>query len=239
MTLHTRRALRATAVMAGVAALGATFSGTAFAADEGSGSAFGRADQDGGGYLGSDGDTGGYFGDSNGGYVDGSDFNREGYFGKDGSKDGVGGGSLSGVGGDMIPFNFPSRGPSTTVPVKNKNDDSGSPISPNSGFGHHDHHAAKNPYDYDFYQPTETYDPNKCKNKGSSRAPFYGSDSGGIGGYNGDSAGDCKVDSGDYRPKRTGFQAKKPSGDYGYNGYLGTDASRQDKKNTTYKGAPH
>lgn len=230
MTLHSRRALRATAVMAGITALGATLSGTAFAAGEDSGSAFSSADRETGGYLGSDGETGGYFGDEHGGYVDSSDYQD--YFGRDGSKDGVGNGSLSGFGGDMVPFNFPSRGPSMTVPVKKKNDDGSSPVSPYAGFGHHDHHGASDPYDYDLYQPTEHYDKNKCKDDGSSRAPIYATENGPAG-YNGDSSDDCKVDSGDYHPKRTGWQGdynpNRAGGENGYNGYLGTKDKKLDK----------
>lgn len=226
MTLHARRALRATAVMAGVAALGATFSGSAFADD--SDSAVHSADRQAGGYLTSDDpETGGYFGDKDGGYFDNNDYQD--YFGRDGSKDGIGHGQLSGVGGDMVPFNLPSRGPSMTVPVRKKNDD-GSPIDQYapSGFGHHDHHGSTGPaYDYDLYSPTESYDKNKCSDSGSSRAPFYGSD---IAGANGDSSDDCKVDSGDYHPKRTGFHGDyNQNGDQGYNGYVGTDQKKLDK----------
>jgi hypothetical protein len=217
--------------MAGVAALGATFTGNAFA-DEDSGSAFSSADQEGGGYLSADRD-GGYFGDKDGGYLDGSDVNGDdGYLGKDSSKDGVGNGSLSGLGGDMVPFNFPSRGPSMTVPVKKRNDDGGSPISPYAGFGHHDHHGAVDPYDYDLYQPTEHYDKNKCSDDGSSRAPIYASENGPAG-YNGDASDDCSYDSGDYHPKRTGFQGdynpNRAGGENGYNGYLGTKDKKLDK----------
>ena len=230
MTLHARRALRATAVIGGVAALGATFSGSAFADDD-SGSAFGGVDRQGGGYLSSDQD-GGYFGDKDGGYFDSSDYQD--YLGRDGSKDGVGHGSLSGVGGDMVPFNFPSRGPSMTVPVRKKNDD-GNPIDQYapSGLGHHDHHGAGGAgYDYDLYQPTERYDKNKCGDNGSSRAPIYAMENGPAG-YNGDSSDDCKVDSGDYHPKRTGWQGdynpNRAGGENGYNGYLGTHDKKLDK----------
>jgi hypothetical protein len=213
--------------MAGVAALGATFSGTALAAE--GDSAFGSADRDAGGYLGSDGDTGGYFGDKDGGYVDSSDYQD--YFGRDGSKDGIGHGSLSGFGGDMVPFNYPSRGPSMTVPVSKKHDDS-SPVNPYAGFGHHDHHGASDPYDYDLYQPTEHYDKNKCSDNGSDRAPVYSSENGPAG-YNGDSSDDCKYDSGDYHPKRTGWQGdynpNRTGGENGYNGYLGTKDKKLDK----------
>jgi hypothetical protein len=214
MTLHARRALRASAVLAGVAALGGAFSGSALA-DE-SGSATHSADSKAGGYLTSDdAHSGGYFGDENGGYFDSSDYQD--YFGRDGSKDGVGHGSLSGVGGDMVPFSLPSRGPSTTVPVKNKNDDD----SPFGGFGgHHDHHGAGETYDYDLYSPTESYDKNKCSDRGSSRGSSL---LGSVGGYNGDSSDDCKLDSGDYHPKRTGFEGDyNPNKAYqGYDGYLG------------------
>lgn len=222
MTLHTRRAMRATALMTGIAALGATFTGTAFAADGSSG--FSSADRETGGYLGSD-ETGGYFGDRDGGYLDSSDFSR------DGSKDGLGHGSLSGVGGDMMPFDIPSRGPSTTVPVKKRNDDDG-PINqyaPSTFGGHHDHHGSSgSDYDYDFYTPGESYDKNKCGDRGSDRGPFFGSD---IAGDNGDSSDDCKVDSGDYHPKRTGYRGKDdPDKPYnGYNGYTGSDSKRLDK----------
>lgn len=233
MTLHTRRAMRVTAVMTGVAALGATLSGTAFAA--GGNSTFSSADQQDGGYLSSDRD-GGYFGDKDGGYFDQSDYQD--YFGRDGSKDGVEGDSLSGVGGDMVPFNFPSRGPSMTVPVKKKNDD-GSPIDQYapSGIGHHDHSGSTGPaYDYDLYSPTESYDKNKCSDSGSSREPIYGSD---IAGANGDSSDDCKVDSGDYR-KHSGFDGdynqNSRGGENGYTGYLGSDDKKQDKNNFGFGG---
>jgi hypothetical protein len=196
--------------MAGVAALGATFSGTALAADQASDTGLGPSQLGGG------------------------------YFAQDDATDGIGSGTMSGIGGDMVPFNLPSRGPSMTVPVKKNDDDTGSPVDPYSGFGHHDHHGAQDTYDYDLYQPTEHYDPNKCKNNGSSRAPIFATENGPAG-YNGDSADDCKVDSGDYHPKRTGFQGdydpNSAGGDNGYNGYLGSDQKKLDKNDYSF-GAP-
>ena len=98
------------------------------------------------------------------------------------------------------------------------------------GMFHHDHHGANDLYDFDLYNPAEHYDSNLCKNKDASRHPLTALDQDFFG-ANGDAKDDCKYDSGDYHPKRTGFQGSKEDKDGGYNGYLGSNSKKLDANN--------
>jgi hypothetical protein len=199
MTAYTRRAVRATATLAGVAAFGATFCGTAFAADQNHTTTANLSDS-------ADGSA----------HSDPLDTAN----------------ALSGPGTGFLDFALPTSGPSLAPAKKHSDydDESGGSSAPYTGGRPHHYHPGSNepPYDYDLYSPTETYGPNKCKSKGADRHPA-GASAGGIGGYNGDSAADCKVDSGDYHPKRTGYQGTDRKGDNGYSGYLGSDSKRQNE----------
>lgn len=203
MTVHSRRALRVTATLAGVAALGATFSGTAVA-DE---SEQGGVDQDNSVRNDSDTDSEAYLDDSS------SDRTR--------SAD-LGLGPTTQL--DLFDFSLPTSGPSL-APAKKDKDDDGFDSQPNSTGPHHYHPGSNEaPYDFDLYNPLEKYGSNGCKDKGADRAPLYAMQ-GGFGGFNGQADRDCKVGSKDYEPEDTAYKGKDKSS--GYSGYVGTDRSRQ------------
>lgn len=203
MTVHSRRALRVTATLAGVAALGATFSGTAFAAEQ-------------------DNSLHNSTGDSSEDYGDSGPLSI---------------GPFSKLGGDFLDFELPTAGPSIAPTKKDDEDgdDSSDSSIPFTGGNPHHYHpgSQEQPYDFDLYSPTESYGENKCKSVGADRGPLWAME-GGFGGYNGDSAGDCKVDSGDYHPKRTGYKGGKDSSN-GYNGYVGTDESKHSENSYLFK----
>jgi hypothetical protein len=208
MTVHSRRALRVTATLAGVAALGATFSGTAFAADRDGGD-HGRGDQDNSVRNDSDEFSNGYLDDSSNERTRSAD---------------LGVGPTSQL--DLLDFALPTSGPSSLAPAKKKKDDDESfDSNPNStGPSHYYPGAKQPPYDFDLYSPLEKYGSNGCKDAGADRAPFYAT-IGGFGGYNGKADRDCKVGSKDYEPEDTGYKGGKDKTN-GYSGYVGTDPSR-------------
>lgn len=205
MTLHSRRALRVTATLTGVAALGAAFSGTAFAAGQ-DGDMQGRSEQDNSVRNDSDAFSNGYLDDASGDRARPAD---------------LGVGPTSEL--DLFDFALPTSGPSM-APAKKKDDDSDDARAKSRATrpSHYHPGSTEGPYDYDLYSPTETYGSNGCKDKGADRAPAYASIGGPFGG-NGKSADDCKFDSGDYDPK-TGYRGKDKTN--GYNGYHGTDPER-------------
>jgi len=139
--------------------------------------------------------------------------------------------TFSGSAAAAVPqLSAPTAGISSSPMKKSDKDDDDSNEGGYGGQFHHDHHGAGDLYDFDLYNPTEHYDENKCKNKDASRKPatalnmdFYGA--------NGDAKDDCKYDSSDYHPKRTGFQGSKEDKDGGYNGYLGSNPKKLDKNN--------
>lgn len=208
MTVHSRRALRATATLAGVAALGATFSGTAFAADQ-VGPARDRSDQD--HKVRNDSSTDGYLGTASGDRARPAD---------------LGVGPTSELG--LFDFALPTSGPAMAPTKKDNDSDDDNRSNPSSTSPHHYHPGAnESPYDFDLYNPAETYGDNGCDDKGADRAPAYASEGGLISyGYNGNASDDCKVSSDDYDPKKTGYSGPKDK-NYGYNGHTGTDPKRR------------
>lgn len=204
MTVHSRRALRVTATLAGVGALSASFSGTAFAIEHGG------SEQDNSVRHHTDEYSDAYLGDLSGGRTQPGDLAV---------------GPRSELG--LMDFALPTAGPSLAPAKKKKKDDGRDDADVSNASGSAPRHyypgSAENPYDYDLYNPMETYGANRCKDKGADRAPAYSTTSL-LPGYNGSSADDCKYDSGDYKGN-TGYVGKDKSN--GHSGYVGTDRSRQ------------